>query len=283
MNTVAAPNARQIIMGLLGAERNHPLTARQIVMACRIFGIADNSARVALARLNAAGLVESAQRGSYQLGNAASGLAGDIATWRDAQARLAPWSGRYLMVHSGALGRTDRTALRRRERALGILGLKALERDLYVRPDNLAGGVDGIRARLQRLGLEPDAAVFMASDFDPKREQRLHDLWDTAGLNRLYREQTDHLTRWLARVDTLDLQDAARESFLLGGQAIRQIVFDPLLPAPLVEAEARRQFIDTVKHVDQVGHDIWKRLFETTSVSGASGPSISRQPSAQPH
>lgn len=283
MNTDAAPNARQIIMGLLGAELEHPLTARQVVMACRIFGIADNSARVALARLNAAGLVESAERGSYQLGNAASGLASDIATWREAEARLAPWTGRYLMVHSGALGRTDRTALRRRERALGILGLKALERDLYVRPDNLSGGVDKIRHRLQLLGLEPDAAVFIASDFDSQREQRLHGLWDTAGLNHLYREQTGLLTRWLGKADSLELEDAARESFLLGGRSIRQIVFDPLLPPPLVDAEARHQFIETVKHFDRVGHGIWRRLYETTSVSGNGRSTTSKQQSVQPH
>lgn len=249
MNGEGAPNARQIVMGLLQAEEGETLSSRQIVAACRLFGITENNARVALARLSAAGLIASAERGSYQLGEAATVLAGDVATWRDAEARLADWTGRYVMVHCGPLGRTDRTALRRRQRALEMLGLRELERDLFVRPDNLVGGADSIRRRLYALGLESDAAVFIASDFDAEMEGRLRTLWDSEALDQRYLRQREQLERWLEKADQLELEDAARESFLLGGRAIRQIVFDPLLPAPLVDAEARHAFIATVKNL----------------------------------
>src|SRR5690606_11663264 len=202
------------------------LSSRQIVAACRLFGITENNARVALARLSAAGLIASGERGSYQLGEAATVLAGDVATWRDAEARLAQWTGHYVMVHCGPLGRTDRTALRRRQRALEMLGLRELERDLFVRPDNLVGGADSIRRRLHALGLESDAAVFIASDFDADRDARLRTLWESEALNQRYLRQREQLERWLEKADQLELEDAARESFLLGGRAIRQIVFD---------------------------------------------------------
>lgn len=262
MNCEAAPNARQIVMGLLQAEEGETLSSRQIVAACRLFGITENNARVALARLFAAGLIASGERGSYQLGEAATVLAGDVATWRDTEARLAQWSGCYVMVHCGPLGRTDRTALRRRQRALEMLGLRELERDLFVRPDNLVGGADSIRRRLYALGLESGAAVFIASDFDAEREGRLGTLWESEALNQRYLRQREQLERWLEKADQLELEDAARESFLLGGRAIRQIVFDPLLPAPLVNAEARHDFIATVKKFDRAGHTLWQRLYQ---------------------
>lgn len=268
------PNARQIIMGLLAAELDQALTARQVVAACALFGITENSARVALARLSSKGLIESAERGSYRLGEAATGLAGDVATWREAESRLVNWSGHYIIVHCGPLGRSDRTALRRRERAFDMVGLRELEKDLYVRPDNLTGGVPAVRKRLQGLGLESDASVFIGSDFDAAREARLGTLWDGESLNDRYRHQRDLLERWLTRADDLDLEDAARESFLLGNRAIRHIVFDPLLPAPLVDVAARSEFIETVKRFDRAGYGIWQRLYRVQEVRDVSAPGV---------
>ena len=278
MKQEGAPSARRIIMGLLLADGDHPLSSRQVVMACALFGISENSARVALARLSASGLIASAERGSYQLGEAATALAGDVSTWREAESRLAEWSGQYVMVLTGVLGRSDRTALRHRERALQMLGFRELEKDVFVRPDNLRGGVEAIRQRLHALGLERSAPVFLASGFDHDRSTRLPALWDGAGLNRLYRQQQALLSRWLERADQLAPEDAARESFLLGGRAIRHIVFDPLLPAPLVDAQARHGFIQTVKQFDRAGYAIWQRLYQ--SRDGQSQPGDAALPLA---
>ncbi len=57
-----------------------------------------------------------------------------------------PWRGGWVGVHTAGLERGDRTRLRRRERALQFLGLRALDAHLFVRPDNLKGGVDAVRA-----------------------------------------------------------------------------------------------------------------------------------------
>ena len=262
MKQEGAPNARRIIMGLLLAEGDQPLSSRQVVAACALFGISENSARVALARLSASGLIASAERGSYLLGEAATVLAGDVATWREAEARLGDWSGDYIAVLTAALGRSDRTALRRRERALDMLGFRELDKDCFVRPDNLVGGVDAVRARLYALGLESEVPIFLASSFDRARATRLPTLWDGAALNQLYHRQHEALRRWLDKAEQLDPEDAARESFLLGGRAIRHIVFDPLLPAPLVDADARHRFIQTVKQFDRAGYAIWQRLYQ---------------------
>lgn len=267
------PNPRHLILNLLLGAGGQALSARTAVAACALFGLRENSVRVALARLATSGLVEPAGRGSYRLGPQAAGLAGDVAQWRGAAARLRDWSGGWIAVHTppgasagaAAPAATRRAARRTRERALGLLGLRELEPGLHLRPDNLAGGAAAVRDRLTRLEPDGDAAVFVARDLDPARERRARALWDGSALNRGYRATRQRLERWLARADRLPLADAARESFMLGHDAIRQLVFDPLLPAPLVDADARQGFIDAVARFDAAGQSIWNRFREETA------------------
>jgi len=253
-------NPRHLILNLLLGTGGEALTARDAVASCALFAVRESSTRVALARLAATGLIEAAGRGAYTLGPNAAELAADVATWRNAEKRVCDWNGGWIAVHVGGLGRSDRVALRGRDRALRLLGLGELERGLHLRPDNLVGGVAAARERLVKLGLEDDAAVFVAKDFDPGREQRARALWDGSALTSRYRAKSRRLGDWLARSGTLEPPVAARESFLLGNDAIRDLVFDPLLPAPLVDVEARRAFVDAVVSFDAAGHAIWKRF-----------------------
>lgn len=271
-----APNPRHLILKFLLGARGEALTARQAVMACGLFGISENSVRVALARLAAAGMIEAAGRGAYRLGSHAVGLAEDVSTWRVAESRVGAWQGAWVAVHCAGLGRSDRKALGRRDRALEMLGLRELERGLFLRPDNLLGGVAGLRDRLARLGLEPEAGVFLLTGLDAGREARARALWDADALTQSYRQTRRRLEDWLARLDELELEAAARESFLVGGEAIRQLVFDPWLPDPLVDTAERRAFVEAVHRYDEAGHDIWRRLFLTPGMNPEVLPSALR-------
>lgn len=252
------PTAKNLILGLLLASEGEALSARDFVGACALFDIRENNARVALVRLTAEGLIEAEGRGSYRLAGPAHELADQVATWRTAEQRLRPWSGGYLAVHSGALGRSDRTALRRRGRALQMLGLREFERGFYLRPDNIED-VASVRERLYALGLEREASVFVAQDFDAKRCASIRTLWDGKALNAHYRKQRARLETWMAKAERLETDVAARESFLLGSSAIREVVFDPLLPEPFVDTTARAGYIETVRAFDRCGHTLWRR------------------------
>ena len=250
---------RHLILKLVLGADDETLSARAAIACCALFDIQENSVRVTINRLAAAGLIESLDRGRYRLGHKAAALAGEVRTWRAAEARARAWHGGYVAVHVGGLGRTDRAALRTRERALELLGFRELETDLYVRPDNLAGGVAGVRDRLAKLDVQ--APVFLASELDADRDARARALWDGKALTRHYIATREKLEKWLAKSDGLSREAAARESFLLGSAAIRTIVFDPLLPAPLVDVDARRALVSTVKEFDERGHAIWRALF----------------------
>jgi len=256
-------NARHLILDLLLATQGQPLSAREAIAACRIFEISENSVRVALVRLSADGLIVAAGRGSYVLGPSANELAGEVATWRSAEQRVRAWSGHYVVAYTGSLGRSDRTALRRRERALDMLGFRELEKDLHVRPDNLEGDLDLIRHRLRVLGLEDEAVLLVGSQWSAGHGERLPRLWDGQKLNQQYASLRQQLLDWMARADQLEPEVAARECFLLGGKAIRAVVFDPLLPEPLVDTRARQAFVDTVREYDQFGHEIWAQIYKS--------------------
>jgi phenylacetic acid degradation operon negative regulatory protein len=266
------PTARNLILNLLLASEERGQTARETIASCALFGIRENNVRVALARLVAEGLIEPTRRGAYRLGPRAAALADDVATWRFAEERVRDWAGGWITVHVGALGRSDRVALRGRNRALAMLGLRELDRGLYVRPDNLRGGVDEARERLHRLGLEPAAAAFVATGFDAGREARARNLWDGESLSLGYRTTRRELEQWRKRAGTLGPEAAAREAYLLGNEAIRQLVFDPLLPAPLVDVEERRAFVTAVLRHDDAGRACWRRLHLGTGNNDVAPP-----------
>jgi phenylacetic acid degradation operon negative regulatory protein len=251
---------RNLILNTLLAAGDAGQTVRQAIASCGLFGIRENSVRVALVRLAAEGLIQSTGRGTYRVGPRGIALARDVATWRTAESRVRDWDGGWIAAHVGALGRSDRAALRSRDRALALLGLRELDAGLYIRPDNLAGGVEQARARLRKLGLEKAAAVFIASGFDPAREARARGLWNGKALARRYRTTRQKLERWLAGAESLRPDVAAREAFQLGNDAIRLLVFDPLLPAPLVDVDERRALAAAVLRHDEAGRAVWRRL-----------------------
>ena len=81
-------NPRHLVLNLLLGHGGEALSAREAVSSCALFGIQENSLRVALVRLVAAGLIETAGRGAYRLGPNASSLAADVAGWRQAEQHL---------------------------------------------------------------------------------------------------------------------------------------------------------------------------------------------------
>lgn len=250
-------DARRLVLKLLLGSTSRQLSAREAVASCALFDIPENRVRVALARLVVAGLIEAVERGTYRLGSNAASLATEVASWRGAQGRVRDWDGGWVAVHVGELGRSDRRALRARSRALDLLGLRELDRGLFLRPDNLVGGVAAVRERLHKLGLEPAAAIFVAHGLDGAHERCAAALWDGQALTRGYRDTRARLENWLTGADVLAPSVAAREAFLLGNDAIRQLVFDPLLPAPLVDVGARLAFAEMVVRFDAAGHAIW--------------------------
>lgn len=257
---------KHLILNFL-LQAGQPINSQDLVRVAELFDITENHIRVSLARLQAEKLVETCGRGVYQLGPAASKLAEGLNQWRSLEDGLCDWDGSWIAVYIGSLGRTDRTALRRRVRILQLSGFQQFEPGLMVRPNNLLGAVSGLREKLYRQGLEPEALVFCLADTDAATEVRILALWDADALQKLYRDGVAQMCEWIASAGDLALNVAARESFLLGDEVLRNIVYDPLLPPEMVDVMARGEYLKAMMNFDQLGKQIWQQLYEQISIA----------------
>lgn len=236
------------------------LSVTALIEGCAVMKISANAARVSLTRLKSRSLIESSDRGFYRLGPAARAVQSVVAGWRDVEREVTGWDKSWIAVHSAGLPKRDRVALRSRERALRLLGFRELTRDLHLRPNNLRRGVGGTRRRLYELGLDPRAIVLAVAELDDTTASEALALWDGDTLMASYREMTHALAAAERRLAAAPLRRAARETFVLGSEAIRRIVTDPLLPEPIVDPEARAELVAATRRFDVFGRERWRRL-----------------------
>ncbi len=254
-----SPSPKSLILDLLstlpGAAGNS-MPVRALVEAGAIFGLAENSLRVALARLLDKGRVERDERGRYRMGAVVVPLGNEIRGWRHLEARLGPWSGGWIGVH-GVTTPGRREARARSEQSLRFLGFRLLVDGFSVRPDNLVGGVGAVRDRLSRLGLAPGSLVVGVSDLDPSSDARARRLWDPALLAAAQRAGCSELAESRARLASASSEQAMAETFLVGGKMIRLLVLDPLLPEEIAPIAAREALAEAMVAYDDFGRACW--------------------------
>lgn len=258
-------SAKSVLLEVLSAGESiykGVLPVRSLVQAASVFDIAENSVRVAIVRLRAEGLLESPGRGEYRLGPSAQVVNDKIHGWRTVSTRVGDWDGSWAAVFTADLSRTDRPALRRRLRALRFLGFEELKPGLFLRPNNLTHGIDGVREELAALGLDSDASVFRMEQLSADQERRARALWDSPSLEETYSKLHGELSHSMGRLEELPLDASLREVFLLGREGIRHVVLDPLLPNPLVDEGKRSAMVGTLQDYCDKGTNLWARFLE---------------------
>ncbi|HEY1058547.1 MAG TPA: hypothetical protein VGE55_07445 [Limnobacter sp.] len=258
MRTKASP--KQLILGLMLAAKGKPVKAAHMVLAGQLFGVSENHVRVALTRLTGEGFLRSVSRGVYALGAKAVPTGDDVKDWTSRLTAPANWTGRFLAAYTAHLGRKDRQQVQLRERALALYGFREFHPGLYVRPDNLQWGIDGVETRLHDKGLDPEATLFLMLPRDARQVQTIQKLWDVKKLERFYKTHADKMNQWLGSYGKMPLERAAKEAYLLGSEGIYQVRHDPLLPAEWLDTTLRRAFFNCVQQFDHAGHVIWHTL-----------------------
>ena len=253
------PTGREAALAFLstGAEA---MSAASLIRRAAMLGVDAAAMRVALGRLVRDGIVHSPARGRYVIGETGQAMNALARGWRDVEARVRAWEGRWLVVATDHLGRTDRRRVRLRERALRLGGLARTDAGLWVRADNLAEALGDTAARLVRLGLDADSLALGAVFALPPDDRTFRSLWDRDGIESGYAGWTRELAASEARLPDLSPEDAARETLLLGQAVIRAINRDPLLPDALVDAALRRELVQAMHRYDRIGRACWARV-----------------------
>lgn len=250
--------SRQLALELLSAQGSHrALPAHALSRAAELFDLTPASMRVALLRLCKDGHAVSPERGMYRLGEAARPVHERVTTWRELEELVTPWEGAWIGVHTGALARSDRKAARRRARALRLWGFRCLAPSLFVRPDNLRGSRDVLQPKLAALGLEAHAPVFVISDLGP-HDDDARALWADEHLDEAYGRMIDALLECEPKLEGSPPPEVLRTAFVLGREALRWLVLDPLLPEPLVDARERRRLGETMARFEAKAQQRWR-------------------------
>lgn len=252
-----ALSAGQMILDLLDIGDPTSFTVRQFVLAGRAFNLEPATIRSALTRLSADGRLQRLDRGHYAIGRHGETLKLRVQNWHQALARRQPWNHNWLLVVGLPENKADRTIWRRTLRALALEGFSEAESSLWVRPDNLTGDLDSVRARLQALEAAPDIMLVQACGVDMVRAERFKNLWDGPVLCQAHHELADQLEISAARIDSLELPHAASEVLSLGRTTIRAILHDPVLPESICSTAGLSRLINVMFAYQKIGKRIW--------------------------
>ncbi|TFW09266.1 PaaX family transcriptional regulator [Oxalobacteraceae bacterium OM1] len=254
--------APDLILDLLGAERT-AWPASHLCRAGTVMGINESAVRVALTRLVAEGKVERAGRGAYRLNRAGPALSRAVDAWREKEAQRVAWNGEWIAVHDAAVLRSDKTAWRHHQLALSLRGFMEFYPSLHIRPDNLAGGVAAETARLAELGLAPQALVFRLTDASAEVQAAARRLWDAGVYKAHYTALRDALRESRRRLADMALEDAVRETLLVGRTVIAQLVRDPLLPPELLSPRPRQTLLQETRAYQDKALGLWRKWLGT--------------------
>ncbi len=273
------PSARSLVLELLSTLRSDSaMPVGALVEAGALFGLTENNIRVTLTRLRADGRVRRDERGRYRLGGTAEAIGTHVRAWRDRPRRTRAWDGSWLAVHAGP---APRRAQRGRLRALRLFGFALLRRGLWVRPNNLAQPLAALRAELAALGLPAGDLVCTLADLDAASAARAQRLWDVAALRRTWRALDAALAASEARLPALAPAAAMAESFRTGGQALRELVRDPLLPEAICPPDERDAVLERMRRYDRLGRLAWSHLLHRYDVPSLRPPVDSRLEAAR--
>jgi phenylacetic acid degradation operon negative regulatory protein len=257
------PTAKRLILSLLSAPSLEEVEVGHLVKWAELFDIEPTATRVAVGRLAKSGFITARKRGVYTIGPQGSLMARTASNWSLAEQRIRPWKGGWIIVHCSHLGRSNKTALRARERAFRLNGFAEMVSGLWCRPDNYTRPLTETREILLAIGLEPEAVMMQVSDIPGTQERELFGCWPREELEAGYHKAMENMATSTLRVGNLDIADAARETFLVGESVIRRINADPLLPEQMVDTAVRQRMIQAMMDYNTLGRSVWAEFQRT--------------------
>jgi len=250
-----------VILDLLRTYPRQGTSARNIMATGKMFGFNENAMRVSLSRLVSRDMVENISRGFYRLTENANPINDFIDLWRSGEQRRHPWPKPLYCVLN--LARPSNKDLW----IIASMGFVSIASNLWTRPDNLSTENGQLGNRMSRLGLNDAAILFTDARLSAREAVSCLNQYDLQALTSAYQKILIQLEMSLKRLDGLPVEDAMKESFVLGGKAIQVLSKDPLLPDELMDSGDRAKLWKTMLQYDQAGREIWsKRHNESPNV-----------------
>ena len=237
-------------MDLLRTYGARGTTTANLLAAGQLFGFSQNQLRVNLSRLVGRGLVEQLSRGQYRIAPNSAPVNTLADSWRDGESRLRDWNGTSFNIVS--CPQSDSRSVW----SLETLGFIEVHDGFWTRPDNLS--ID-IVSTLFSLGLTEHAWVAIHGELSEQHVRYVQSRYQVNEFNQRYQDLYERLDQSLQLLPQLAIEDAMRESFMLGGEAIQLLAKDPLLPPAWMPVEPRTRVREIMSRYDTMGKRIWAK------------------------
>ena len=251
---------KSLLLSLFHAAGNTSIPIKTLVAAGEIFGFAGSTVRVTVIRLVRSGTLESDTRGMYRLSGRGRKISRFIGTWKEGEQRLKPWDGTWLCC---LLPQKAYRTPGRIRRFLNMTGFQEGLPSLWVRPNNLAMGIERLGSILSHPGGRDDMVQFVGYGFEDRITERwTRSLWPVDILMDTQNRFLQKINKSASRLDKMPLENALVESFLVGSEAIHLLFSDPLLPHDIMDPGPRQALTRAMIAYDRIGKRVWSRRFE---------------------
>jgi phenylacetic acid degradation operon negative regulatory protein len=257
--------AKNLLLDLLRSTKSTAWPVKKLIHVACMFNISENSVRVTLSRLASRGFIEADERGFYQITTAYNPVRNWIDDWSKGEDRIKEWNQRWLCIHPPLkIRKTDwqsliETGLR--------LGFKVVEDRMLVRPDNLALSRESISELVEAMSGVTDLIYSSPKElYSDDLALNLALLWNRSALEQGYRRGVKRLKSSMRRQKNLKSLEALRESILVGGEAIRILALDPLLPDSMINKSLRIELDTTTKEYNALYQQPWEVFLGTGSI-----------------
>lgn len=251
--------ARALLLDLFTTGTRETLSSHDIRQIGAAFGLSDLALRTALTRLRAEGKLRAAGRGVYAAGVDANPVRARARVWRSHPQRRIAWDESWICaaVKPTSLSRTQ---WRRTQWALEFFGFRQDETGFWVRPNNLDGGAAQMADDLIAFGADAGMLTGRLDALAPAHAQRFCALWDHGALARSHEDAIQMLADSARQLNAV--ANAAVETLLMGREAIRRILRDPLLPPEIADPAPLESLVASMDAYDEIGRAAWDAFMD---------------------
>ncbi len=249
---------KDLVEGFLRAANPEPLTIKSLLTVGETLGFSANAIRVAISRLCAKEQVISDSRSCYRLTDKTLAINSFTDRWRLGESRVRPWQAHWICCHlPQGMGRTERNQA---QKALSWYGLKLGLSGLYIRPDNLNLSIQELNSQLIDVALTPNASLFRAYDFQEHQTQQWQRLWDIKAIETRYKSHYEKIAKSANNFFEKPIEQSLSESLILGGDTLRVLTLDPLLPAEMIDITLRKKLSDMMEEYEAQCRKLWTEV-----------------------
>ena len=254
------PSATELLLDILSLVKKSTLTASQIRVAGEAFGFSAVTMRAAASRLSDRGYLVTIERGVYSASSNVTAAHRFIRNWHNVLEEVEDWRQNWYVALAPNTPNAKRSATRNSEKLLVRYGFKRWRTQLFVRPANLVGGIEGMRSRIKSWQNGPLITLTTLSDVDQSLEMQLLDLWQDDLPD--YALLASHLEDSRCRIHTISVAEAAVETLSFGRHVVKTILADPRLPEPHAERKGLSQLLDAMRAYERAGQGVWMKYLE---------------------